>query len=68
MTEQPASLGLRMDGTESIPVYQEDSMTFLAGQGEPVVPGGLTEYFRTAGRDRFGSERRGKDFHGTGGP
>ena len=41
MTEQPASLGLRMDGT------------FLAGQDEPVD--GLTEYFRPAGSARFGS-------------
>ena len=32
MTEQPASLGLRMDGTEHITVYQEGSVTFLAGQ------------------------------------
>ena len=66
-TEQPASLGLQMDGTENIPVYQEGSMTFLAGQDEPVNRW-LTEYLRTAGRDRFGPERQGKDFHGTGGP
>ena len=49
MTEQPASLGLRMDGTEHMTVYQEGSVTFLAGQDE------LTEYFRPAGSARFGS-------------
>ena len=43
LSEQPASLGLRMDGVGNSPMYQEDSMTFSAGQDEPVNrlrPGG----------------------------
>ena len=46
-TEQPALLGLQMDGTENTPVYQGGPTTFLAGQDEPVMPGGLTEYLRS---------------------
>ena len=36
-------MGLRMDGVGNSPMYQEDSMTFSAGQDEPVNrvrPGG----------------------------
>ena len=35
-TEQPALLGLQMDGTENTPVCQGGPTTFLAGQDEPV--------------------------------
>ena len=36
LSEQPASLGLRMNGARDSPMYREDSMTFSAGRDEPV--------------------------------
>ena len=36
LSEQPASLGLRMDGVGNSTMCREDSMTILAGQDEPV--------------------------------
>ena len=36
LSEQPASLGLRMDGVGNSPMCREDSMTLSAGQDEPV--------------------------------
>ena len=36
LSEQPASLGLRMDGVGNSTMCREDSMTISAGQDEPV--------------------------------
>ena len=71
LSEQPASLEPRLDGVGNSPMYQDDYMTFSAGQDEPMNRSrpGSSQYicFRPAGHDRIGSQGQGKDFHGTSG-